>query len=301
MGTINSKVLLDKFEAHLSDAALSPATVVNYLADLRAFLRWSEQENGAQVSPYQLEPVDIQSFCTYLQEAKEHAPATVNRRLQTLRKFYGIAVTEGNTGSNPADAVPLLSEIASERSRFLTSADVDRLLAAVQDGGTRWADRDWAIVQVFLGAGLKLTELTELRLADVHLDAAEPHLQVRGASGEDPSTSRMVPLDSDCREALFRYLDSRQASPGVDHLFVNRDGNPLSTRSVQRLLHRYAQKADLDGLTTQALRYVYAKRVYESYGDLGSVAHLLGHRHLATTIRYLRPVLVDEQSVRNEP
>lgn len=288
MGTINSKGLLERFEAHLSDAALSPATVVNYVADLRAFLRWSEKANGAEVSPYQLDSPDIQSFCFYLQETKGHAPATVNRRLQTLRKFYGIAVAEGSTRSNPADDVPLLSEIASERSRFLTSADVARLLAAVQCGSSRWVDRDWAIIQVFLGAGLKLSELTQLRLADVHLNANEPTIEVRGTSGEP---DRVVPLEPECREALLRYRDARRAAPGVDHLFVNRDGNPLSTRSVQRLLHRYAQESDLDGLTTQALRYVYAKRAYESCGDLKSVARLLGHRHLATTSRYLRPVL----------
>ena len=76
---------------------------------------------------------------------------------------------------------------------------------------------------------------------------------------------------------------------GVEHVFVNRDGNPLSTRSVQRLLHHYARKADLPGLTTQALRYQYATKVYQNSDDLETVAHLLGHRHLATTIRYLRP------------
>jgi integrase/recombinase XerC len=320
VGTINSKVLLNQFEADLSDAALSPATIVNYLADLRAFLRWSEQEYGAGVSPYQLDSRDIQSFCLYLQKTRGHAPATVNRRLQTLRKFYGIAVAEGDTGSNPADAVSLLNEIASERSRFLTQADVDRLLAAVEEGGTRWVDRDRAIIQVFLGAGLKLTELTQLRLDDVHLDASKPYLQVRGDAaapaiagpGEaDPSADssrtqdelgadRTVPLQTSCTVALMRYQDTRRAAPGVEHVFVNRDGNPLSTRSVQRLLHRYAQKADLDGLTTQALRYVYAKRAYQSCGDLKSVARLLGHRHLATTIRYLRPVLEDMQSGQNE-
>jgi len=77
----------------------------------------------------------------------------------------------------------------------------------------------------------------------------------------------------------------------VDHFCLNRDGNPLSTRSVQRLLHRYAEAAGLDGLTTQALRYVYARKVYENTGDLRVVAQHLGHRHLATTIRYLRPTL----------
>jgi site-specific recombinase XerD len=56
---------------------------------------------------------------------------------------------------------------------------------------------------------------------------------------------------------------------------------------VQRLLHYYAKAADLDGLTTQALRYVYAQKVYENSRDLKTVAQYLGHRHLATTIRYL--------------
>jgi site-specific recombinase XerD len=58
---------------------------------------------------------------------------------------------------------------------------------------------------------------------------------------------------------------------------------------VQRLLHHYAEEAGLDGLTTQALRYAYARRVYENCNDLHTVARLLGHRHIATTIRYLRP------------
>jgi integrase/recombinase XerC len=79
-------------------------------------------------------------------------------------------------------------------------------------------------------------------------------------------------------------------------LFVNRDGNPLSTRSVQRLLHRYAQKAGLSSLTTQALRYYYARSIYEQSGDLQTVAAMLGHRHLATTVRYLRPSMLPDAS-----
>ena len=84
-------------------------------------------------------------------------------------------------------------------------------------------------------------------------------------------------------------LPVRKAAQGVDYFCVNRDGNALSTRSVQRLLRHYAHAAELDGLTTQSLRFVYATRIYESSGDLKLVARYLGHRHLATTIRYLRP------------
>jgi site-specific recombinase XerD len=277
---------LERFEVYLSSSALAPATVVNYLADLRAFLRWSEETGGTACSPFELETPDIRDYCSYLQNVKMHAPATINRRLQALRKFYGLAVEQGWTLTNPAESVPLLSDIVSERSRSLTSEDVACLLAAVRGGRRRGRARDWAIIQILLGAGLKLSELTQVRLSDVHLDVDLPHLSV---CGDDGNPGRTIPLEDGVSDALHSYLTTRQAAQGVDHLFVNRDGKPLSIRSVQRLLSHYAKKAGLDGLTTQALRYVYARRVYESHGDLRVVARRLGHRHLATTIRYLRP------------
>jgi integrase/recombinase XerC len=284
---INSQRLLEQFEAHLLSLALSPATVINYMADLRAFLRWSEETYGTDRSPLHLDAQSLQRFCSFLQK-KDHAPATINRRIQTLRKFYSFALAQGWVLSNPAEDVPLLSETASQRSRHLTEDDVSCLLAAVRKGHRRWAHRDWAIMQVLVGAGVKLSELTELQLNDVHLDGTQPSLHICGNSN---GLERTVPLKDEVCEALRTYLASRRAAPEVKALFINRDGNPLSTRSVQRLLRHYARAAELDGLTTQALRYVYARRLYEGCGDLETVTRLLGHRHMATTVRYLRPEL----------
>jgi integrase/recombinase XerC len=292
VGAINSDGLLEQFEDYLSSSALASATIVNYLADLRALLRWCELKRGAgrstDLAPFDLDVSDIQQYCSFLEETKNHVPATINRRIQAMRKFYDFAIAEGWTLTNPASEVQLLGEVVSERTRHLTPDDISRLLAAVRKGHPRRVPRDWAIIQVLLEAGLKLGELTCVRLADVHLDADPPHLHVCGAPGEP---GRVVPLEPGVCVALHAYLPTRQAAPGVDRLFVNRDGNLLSTRSVQRLLRRYAREAGLDNLTTQALRYVYATRVFEDCGDVKTVARLLGHRHLATTIRYLRPGL----------
>ena len=126
--SINSNGLLKQFEDHLSSTALAPATIVNYMADLRAFLRWSEETKDAACSPLCLDASGIQDFCTYLQETKGQAPATINRRLQALRKFYSLAVAEGWTEDNPAGSVPLLDEHVSERSRSLTQEDVELLM-----------------------------------------------------------------------------------------------------------------------------------------------------------------------------
>lgn len=288
MGAINSNNLLEQFEAHLSSLALAPATVVNYAADLRAFLRWSKETKGAACSPLTLDTPDIEAYCSFLQETKSHASSTINRRIQALRKFYTFTTAQGWTYTNPAEGASLLNETVSQRSRYLTPEDISHLLSAVQNGRPRWVYRDWAIIQTLVGAGLKLGELTQLRLADLNQDADQPSLAIHDLVGEQ---NRTIPLEAEVYDALCNYLPVRRAAQGVDHLFVNRDGNPLSTRSVQRLLHHYAEAAGLDGLTTQALRYAYASKVYEGCGDLKTVARLLGHRHLATTIRYLRPSL----------
>lgn len=285
MVRIDSNGLLEKFEAHLTSSALAPATVANYMADLRAFLRWCEEAKESACSPLYRDKADIEAFCTYLQATKGQASSTVNRRIQALRKFYSLATEEGWMEDNPAEQVSLLREDVSERSRSLTPEDVSRLLAAVRRGPSHRASRDWLVVQLLLSAGLKLGELTELELGDVHLEASQPYLYVREKDG---GSSRRVPLEAETCRALSDYLDKRQAAAGVRQVCVNRDGRPLSTRSVQRLLRRYATAAGLDGLTTQALRYIYARKVYDKSGDVRTVARRLGHRHLATTIRYLR-------------
>jgi site-specific recombinase XerD len=266
--------------------------VVNYLADLRALLRWCELTRGAgsstDLAPFDLDASDIQQYCSFLGETKNHVPATINRRIQAMRKFYDFAIAKGWTATNPASEVQLLGEAVSQRTRRLTPDDISHLLAAVRNGHPRWVPRDSAIIQVLLETGLKLGELTDVRLADIHLDADPPHLDINSTPGEP---GRIVPLEPGVCAALRAYLPTRQAAPGVDRLFVNRDGKSLSTRSVQRLLRRYAREAGLDNLTTQALRYVYAKKAFEDCGDVSTVARLLGHRHLATTIRYLQPSL----------
>jgi len=286
----NDDKLVKLFEERLTDAALAPVTIINYLADLRAFLRWGKTAKGADCSPFCLDAQDIGAYCAYLQ-AKGHAGATVNRRLQALRKFYDLAVKQGWAAANPAEPVPLLPDVSSQRNQNRSTPEVERLLAAVHRSQQEWPARDRAVVQAMIGAGLKLGELIRLKAVDVRLDGAQPHLVIGGNSGKQPG--RIIPLEGDVCEAMRAYLPTRKAAPGVDRFFVNQDGRPLSTRTIQRLLHSCAEAAGLGSLTAQDLRYAYARTAYDQCGDIKEIARLLGHRHLATTIRYLRPNSVD--------
>ena len=288
---INDDRLVQLFEEHLADSALAPVTIVNYLADLRAFLRWGESAKGADCSPFCLNAQDIGAYCAFLLQTRGHAGATVNRRLQALRKFYDLAVQQGWIAANPADPVPLLSDVSPQRNQNRSATDVERLLTAVQRHEQEWPPRDRAVVQAMIGAGLKLGELIRLKKADVRLDSDQPHLVV--CSNQHGQPERIVPLQGAVCDAMRAYLPTRKAAPGVDRFFVNQDGRPLSTRTIQRLLRTCAGAAGLGGLTAQDLRYIYARTAFDQCGDVKEIARLLGHRHLATTIRYLRPISVD--------
>jgi len=288
---INDDRLVQLFEEHLADSALAPVTIVNYLADLRAFLRWGESAKGADCSPFCLNAQDIGAYCAFLLQTRGHAGATVNRRLQALRKFYDLAVQQGWIAANPADPVPLLSDVSPQRNQNRSATDVERLLTAVQRHEQEWPPRDRAVVQAMIGAGLKLGELIRLKKADVRLDSDQPHLVV--CSNQHGQPGRTVPLQGAVCDAMRAYLPTRKAAPGVDRFFVNQDGRPLSTRTIQRLLRTCAGAAGLGGLTAQDLRYIYARTAFDQCGDVKEIARLLGHRHLATTIRYLRPISVD--------
>src|SRR5512135_1835121 len=102
MGREENEALLARFEEHLVQIQLSPATVVNYLADLRALLRWGEEQSGPDFSLVALTPDDIRAYRAYVFEEKGCAAATVNRQLQTARKFCAFTMRAGLTLANPA-------------------------------------------------------------------------------------------------------------------------------------------------------------------------------------------------------
>jgi site-specific recombinase XerC len=119
---------------------------------------------------------------------------------------------------------------------------------------------------------------------DVRFDHPGIHLMVKdGRHGE----ARKVPLEGGLPYALSEYLRVRPNVEEEAHLFLSREGRPLSTRSVQRIVRARAQAAGLEGVSPQTLRRTYASRLLVTTGDLALVSQRLGHQNLATTTRYL--------------
>jgi len=280
-----SEALLAQFEEHLVLTQLSPLTVVNYLADLRALVRWGVDDFGLDFSLDKLSPNIIRAYRSHLLEEKHSAISTVNRRLQALRKFCAFAVQAGILTSNPAEGVQLVQSEGTVFATPLTGKQIEDLIGASGTERSGLARRDTAVLMLLLYTGLRVNELVELRLNDVHFDHPGTHLTVRdGRHGE----VREVPLEGKLRQALIEYLSVRPKVEGEDCLFLSREGRPISTRSVQRIVSDRARAAGLDGVSPQSLRRTFASRLLASTGDLALVSQRLGHQNLATTTRYLK-------------
>jgi site-specific recombinase XerD len=279
-----AEALLSQFEEHLVLTQLSPSTVVNYLADLRAVVRWGMDCVGPEFSLATLSSDLIRGYRSHLLKEKQCAAATINRRLQALRKFGAFAVRAGLMHSNPAQGIQLVQDEGRVRTTPLTGKQVEALLQVSGSEQPSLARRAIAILMLLLHTGIRVNELVELRLDDVRFDHPGTHLLIKdGRNG----VIREIPLKGEVRHALYEYLAVRPNVEGESHLFLSREGRSLSARSVQRIVSSRARAAGLEGVSPQALRRTYANRLLARTGDLALVSERLGHQNLATTTRYI--------------
>jgi site-specific recombinase XerD len=272
-----------QYGEYLTESGLSERTVKNYVADLRHFAAWIGRcERGPLLETTE---EDIRAYILDLATAKAHPPTTVNRRLQAIRKFFKYALGSGLVEKDPSLGVKLLPPARTEMTRGLDPSEIERLLATARRGASRLVKRDYAIIQLMLQTGIRVGELTRLRLTDVHLGQNRGSLRIRGAGTTE---GREIPLSSSVRRAIDAYLQER-AGPASDHLFLSVQGEPLSVRSVQRLVSTYAEAAGLENVSTYTLRQTCGQQLLRDTGDLSLVARIMGHKRLETAIKYILP------------
>jgi integrase/recombinase XerC len=299
----------------------SPHTISNYAKDLDQFL--------AYLSPPGMEPPElsavthqmIREFVGYLHD-QGLEKSSIARKLAALRSFFKYCVREERLVENPARLVstPKLPKripsvlSAEEMNGFLNQL---ALMGGAASGGPRGgknappeADasgtrrrnsaeglllrRDRALLELLYAAGLRVSELTGLNLAD--MEPKERILRVRGKGNKE----RIVPYGSKAEEALEKYWPVRerllaQASSGrsgrgephAEAVFLNYAGRRLTQRSVGRIVKKYVRLVNVNwDLHPHSLRHAFATHLLADGADLRAIQELLGHQSLSTTQKY---------------
>ncbi len=273
--------LVQRFQNYLEEHSLSPTTIRNYLADLRSFARWQALWGCSET---RISPADFSAYRDYLTVETTHSPATVNRRLQSLRLFGRFLHETGNAEENPARDLMLVpnGNGNGDTPRTLSQEEIERLGHSIKCGRPSLIQRDYAIMQLMLHAGLRVHEVAELGMRDVVLNLRGMQVQIR-ANGNG---ARVIPLNSAAARALRDYLAVRPAIPVVEQVFVSQRGKPLSMRSVQRAIDTYARAAGLVDVCAQTLRHTCAKNLLLKTKNARRVAEILGHQNVKVLDRY---------------
>jgi tyrosine recombinase XerC len=273
----------------IAEKNLSPFTLRNYRTDILDFVRYFEDHE--EVGPLK---ADRQSFRRYLAAARDSGvvTASLTRKVSTIRNFFRFLVREGHLDTNPLAAIN-----APKRERrlptILTKDHLSSLIEAA-DEETPQGLRNRAILELMYAAGVRLSEVVRLDLKNV--DLSERTLLVRGKGNKE----RMVLIGTAAEQAIRRYLKEARHKLAVDPapaLFLNRDGQRLSGRSVQQIVRRHALRAGLDErVHPHLLRHSFATHLLDGGAELRVVQELLGHASASTTQIYTH--VTEEQARR---
>jgi len=283
----------------------SPKTVEEYRLDLHTFFVYqialregispkSEEFNQITIESVNnrfiqdITTLDILEFLVYMANDRGNSTASRARKLSAIKTFFKYMVaTERILERNPAADIETPKR-KNALPKYLTENESIRLLTAVlDDKESKYKERDFCIITLFLNCGMRLSELVGISLSDIDRDLRS--LRVVGKGNKE----RIVYLNDACRDAIRKYLNCRGENQtdikDPNALFLSRLGRRLSNKTVQWMVYKYLELAGLEykHFSTHKLRHTAATLMYQEGGvDVLALKEILGHSQLSTTQIY---------------
>lgn len=278
---MNWDAALAEYDRDLRARGSAERTRRAYGVDLAGFGEWCRDQG---LGPGDVRHRDVRRYGAGLSSAGA-APATVARKLASIRGLYGFLVRTERAGSNPAE---LVSSPKREQSlpKVLSTEQMRSLLERIP-ARTPLELRDRAMLELAYSCGLRCEEIVNLDTGSVDFESEQ--LRVLGKGSKE----RILPVGEPAQRALRSYLEKgRRALAGDPReraLFLSKSGRRLSNSDVTRRLGLWSREAALAaGISPHALRHSFATHLLEGGADLRTIQELLGHASISTTQVYTR-------------
>jgi site-specific recombinase XerD len=267
---------IEKFVSHLESLDRSSNTIVAYQGDLSQFADYLADQGITEIN--QVETNNIKEFKEHLKENRDYTAKTVSRKLNSVKSFFRFLVEEGVVEKDYSRPVKH-PKIENDLPRVLKPMEY-RALRDV----CRHDKRTLAIIELMLQAGLRISEVANLRMDDI----GEDTITIRAYESHE---RREIPLNRAAKESIEDYLEERYPSK-KDYLFVTKTGRQLLVRNIRSIINRYFEKAGLEDVKVNDLRNTFIVEQLSAGVPLDVVAKIVGHKRISTTERYLK--LVEE-------
>jgi site-specific recombinase XerD len=295
-------------ERLITQRSSSPETIAAYRDAFRLLLRFAQEQTGKQPFELDIDDLDaplIGSFLTHLEHDRGNSPRTRNARLGAIHSFYRFAALEHPEHAHTIARVMAIPTKRHERNT-LTYLDRDEIkaLLAAPTLDTWLGRRDHALLTLMIQTGVRVSELTSLRIGDVHLGTGS-HIRVLGKGRKRRATT----LTGETVNVLRAWLKERCGHP-AEPLFPTRQGRALSRYTVGVIVAKHTATAttacpSLQGkrVTPHTLRHTNAMLLRAKGVDIATIALWLGHESTQTTHIYEHadPTLKERAITRTAP
>ncbi|MDQ7916718.1 site-specific tyrosine recombinase XerD [Mesonia sp. MT50] len=264
------------------ERGLSPNSIQNYSYDIVKLISYLEEQK-LQVSPIRLTEEQIQPFIYHL--AKVVNARSQARIISGLKSFFNYLIFEDYRKTNPLELIEA-PKIGRKLPDTLTTQEIDQLINAI-DLSHPQGERNRAIMETLYSCGLRVSELTELKISDLFF--TEEFIKVTGKGNKQ----RFVPVSELTKKYINTYKDSIRVhqetqKEAVDILFLNRRGKKLTRAMIFTIVKTLAIKAGIQKkISPHTFRHSFATHLLENGADLRSIQQMLGHESITTTEIYM--------------
>jgi site-specific recombinase XerD len=278
---VNWETALADYDRDLRARGAAERTRKAYAVDLAGFVEWVVPQRDG---PDDVRHRDVRRYAAGLSSAGA-APATVARKLASIRGLYNFLVRTERAAQNPAELVS--SPKRSEKlPRVLTTEQMRSLLERIP-AHTPLELRDRAMLELAYSCGLRCEEIVNLDQGAMDFESEQVRVIGKG------SKERILPVGEPAQRALERYLERGRRALATDPreraLFVSKSGRRLSNSDVTRRLGLWTREAAIAaGVSPHSLRHSFATHLLEGGADLRTIQELLGHASISTTQVYTR-------------
>lgn len=261
----------EEFVQFLKNKNKAHSTILAYGNDILQFNNFVSSRGIAKVE--QITGEDIEAFKLDLLK-KKYTTKSVARKLNSIKTFFRFLIAHKQITENPSDQVAH-PKYTLTPPRILTKMEYRSLRDACRND-----PRMYAIVELFLQTGIRISELARLTLEDV-IDGNK--LKISAFESHEP---RIIPLNKPAKEALDVWLRTRPNVTGRS-LFITKTGNQFQVRNIRTALDRYFRIADITGATVNDLRHTFIAHQLMAGTPIMLVSKLAGHKRISTTEKYL--------------
>ena len=287
----NSKDIVGRYRRYLKlEKGYSANTLDAYLRDVDKLLRYLALE---QVDVLDVKLEDLEHFAAFISDLGI-GPRSLARILSGVRQFYRFLVVDGYLEVDPTELLESPKQ-PDHLPEVLSTAEVDLLEQAIDL--SKWeGHRNRAIIEVLFSCGLRVSELTNLKLSNLYVD--EQYIRVMGKGSKE----RLVPISPRALDELNYWFADRnemKIKPGEeDYVFLNRRGHHLTRTMILIMIKRYALEAGIKKtISPHTLRHSFATSLLEGGADLRAIQAMLGHESIGTTEIYTH---IDTSTLRQE-